>query len=101
MRDYVHVSDIARAFVAVADAGRPGIFDVGTGRETSTARLLELLQRAAGTTIEPKQVPLKAGELAASALDSRRIEQEVGWRTTVDLEEGLAQTLEWYRHGRS
>ena len=99
-RDYVHVGDIARAFVAAVDAGRPGTFNVGTGRETSTAQLLELLQRAAGTNVEPKQVALKAGELDASALDSRRIEAELGWRATTSLDEGLAQTLEWYRHVR-
>jgi UDP-glucose 4-epimerase len=99
-RDYVHVGDIARAFVAAAEARRPGTFNVGTGRETSTARLLELLQRAAGTNVEPRQVALKAGELDASALDSRRIEAELGWRTTTGLDEGLAQTLEWYRHVR-
>jgi UDP-glucose 4-epimerase len=100
-RDYVHVDDIARAFVVAADAGRAGTFNVGTGRETSTAQLLELLQRAAGTDIEPKQVPLKAGELAASALDSRRIEAELGWRPTLELAEGLARTVEWYRHVRT
>ena len=43
---------------------------------------------------------LKSGELAASALDSSRIEQELGWRATIDVEQGLAQTLDWYRHGR-
>jgi len=99
-RDYVHVTDIARAFVSASDARRPGTFNVGTGRETSTAQLLELLQRVAGTNIEPKRVPLKAGELEASALDPRRIEQELGWRPSFDVEEGLAQTLAWYRHVR-
>jgi UDP-glucose 4-epimerase len=100
-RDYVHVGDIARAFTAAADAGRAGTFNVGTGRETSTAQLLELLQRAAGTAIEPKHVPLKAGELEASALDSRRIEAELGWRPSLELAEGLAQTVQWYRHVRT
>jgi nucleoside-diphosphate-sugar epimerase len=45
-------------------------------------------------------VELKSGELAASALDSSRIERELGWRATIDVEEGLTQTLDWYRHGR-
>jgi UDP-glucose 4-epimerase len=99
-RDYVHVQDVARAFVAGAEGGRPGTYNVGTGRETSTARVLELLQRAGGTSIEPTHAGLRPGELAASALDSRRIEQELGWHATIDVEEGLAQTLDWYRHAR-
>jgi UDP-glucose 4-epimerase len=99
-RDYVHVHDVARAFVAAAEAGRSGTYNVGTGRETSTARVLEILQRAAGTELEPRESELKPGELAASALDSSRIERELGWHATIDVEEGLAQTLDWYRHGR-
>jgi UDP-glucose 4-epimerase len=99
-RDYVHVHDVARAFVAAAEARRAGTYNVGTGRETSTARVLELLQRAADTELEPSRAELKAGELAASALDPSRIERELGWRATIDVEQGLAQTLDWYRHGR-
>jgi UDP-glucose 4-epimerase len=98
-RDYVHVHDIARAFVAAAEARRAGTYNVGTGQETSTARVYEILRRAVGTDLEPAHVELKSGELAASALDSSRIQQELGWRATTDVEEGLAQTLDWYRHG--
>ena len=99
-RDYVHVGDVARAFVAAAEAARAGTYNVGTGRETSTARVLEILQAAAGTSLEPAHVELKAGELAASALDPSRIERELGWRPTIDVETGLRQTLDWYRHVR-
>lgn len=96
-RDYVYVTDVANAFVAAADGERAGTYNVGTGRETSTARLLEALQDAAGTAIEPLQAELQRGELQSSALDSSLIERELGWRATVDLEAGLRQTLDWYR----
>lgn len=96
-RDYVYVTDVANAFVAAADGERAGTYNVGTGRETSTARLLEVLQDAAGTAIEPLQAELQRGELQSSALDSSLIERELGWRATVDLEAGLRQTLDWYR----
>jgi UDP-glucose 4-epimerase len=96
-RDYVYVADVARAFVAAAGGGRAGTYNVGTGRQTSTARLLDLLQEATGTASEPQQVELQPGELQASALDASLIERELGWRPTVDLEEGLRKTLDWYR----
>jgi UDP-glucose 4-epimerase len=96
-RDYVYVTDVANAFVAAADGARDGTYNVGTGRETSTGRLLEALQDAAGTAIEPLHVELQPGELQSSALDSSLIERELGWRATVDLEAGLRQTLDWYR----
>jgi UDP-glucose 4-epimerase len=99
-RDYVYVTDVANAFVAAGDGARAGTFNVGSERETSTARLLEILQDAAGTAIEPLQVDLQTGELQASALDASRVERELGWRPTVAVEEGLRQTLDWYRSAR-
>jgi UDP-glucose 4-epimerase len=96
-RDYVYVADIASAFVAAAGGGRAGTYNVGTGRQTSTARLLALLQEATGTATEPQQVELQPGELQASALDASLIERELGWRPSVELEEGLRKTLDWYR----
>jgi UDP-glucose 4-epimerase len=96
-RDYVHVDDVARAFVLAAESGKPGVFNVGTGVQTSTARVLEILQEAAGTAIEPRQEALKEGELRASALDSGRIGSELGWSPTVGVEDGLRRTFAWYR----
>ena len=99
-RDYVHVKDVARAFVAAAAGGRAGTFNVGTGLQTSTAELLDLLQAAAGTDIEPQQNPLQPGELRVSALDASRIERELGWRPTIDVEQGIRETFDWYKGSR-
>ena len=96
-RDYVFVTDVANAFVTAADGAGAGTYNVGTGRQTSTARLLAVMQNAAGTAIEPLHVELQPGELQSSALDSSLIERELGWRAAVDLEAGLRQTLDWYR----
>ncbi len=99
-RDFVYVTDVAAAFVSAAEGAEAGTFNVGTGRQTSTAELLQILQSAAGTAIEPEHVELQPGELESSALDSSRIERELGWRPSVEIEHGLAKTLEWYRASR-
>ena len=99
-RDYVHVSDVARAFVRAAEAGRSGVYNVGTGVATSTTRLLELLQNAAGTSLEPRREPLQPGELRASALDASRIEHDLDWRPAIEVETGLAQTFAAYAERR-
>lgn len=95
-RDYVHVRDVSRAFVLAAESGRPGTFNVGTGRETSVTELLSLLQEAAGTSLVTEQRPLRVGELERSALHSGRIRAEIGWEAEVALDAGLAETFRWY-----
>ena len=95
-RDYVHVSDVADAFVRAARLGRPGTFNVGTGRETSVNDLLRTLQEAAGTSPEPCFEPLRPGELLRSALECSKARDELGWSPRIDLTEGLAQTLASY-----
>ena len=92
-RDYVHVADVARAFVTAAAAGRPGTFNVGTARETSVLELLEILQREAGTNVQPELEPLRPGELARSALDPTAIQRELGWRAKIAVEQGLPETF--------
>jgi UDP-glucose 4-epimerase len=96
-RDYVHVGDVARAFVLAAESVKAGVYNVGTGVQTSTATLLGFLQDAAGTRIEPGREPLMEGELEASALDASRIANELGWRPSIAVEEGVRQTFAWYR----
>ena len=95
-RDYVHVADVTRAFVLAADAGTPGTFNVGSGKETSVSELYDVLQRAAGTNLEPRLEPLRPGELDRSASDSSAAAEAFGWRPQVSVEEGVADTFRWY-----
>lgn len=95
-RDYVHVADVTRAFLLAADSGLAGTFNIGWGTEVSVLELLEVLQRAAGTTVEPQLEPLRPGELDRSAIDSSAAAQEWGWRPEIPLDEGVAETFRWY-----
>ena len=95
-RDYVHVADITRAFTLAADSDRSGTFNAGWGREVSVLELLDVIQRAAGTTIEPRLEPLRAGELDRSALDSSAAAAALGWRPEIEFADGIAETFRWY-----
>jgi UDP-glucose 4-epimerase len=57
--------------------------------------LLEILQRAAGTNVEPQLEPLRPGELDRSAIDSSAA-GEWGWRPQISFEDGVAETFRWY-----
>jgi UDP-glucose 4-epimerase len=95
-RDYVYVGDVARATLAAA--GRDGgVYNVGTGRETSVVELLELCQRIAGTSFEPNFQPPRPGELQRAVVDPSRAVDELSWRPEHSLEEGLRETWEFFK----
>ena len=93
-RDYVYVGDVARATLA-ALGHEGGVFNVGTGRETSVAELYELCARVAGSDRAAEHAPARLGELQRSFLDPTLAADTLGFRAMVDLEDGLRSTWDW------
>ncbi len=89
-RDYVYAGDVAQATLAAL--GREGVFNVGTGQETSVVELYELCRRVAGSELEPVFADARLGELQRSVLDVSRAERDLGWRPETRLEDGLRLT---------
>jgi UDP-glucose 4-epimerase len=94
-RDYVLVGDVVEAVLAAAAHSRGGVFNVGTGTETSVVELYDAIQVAAGTTREPRFAEPRLGELARSVLDVSLAAHELDWRPRHSLDEGLAATWAW------
>ncbi len=93
-RDYVYVGDVARATLsALGQEG--GVFNVGTGKETSVVELFELCKRVSGSSLEATHVEARLGELQRSVLDMERAAHELGFRAMVELEDGLQATYGW------
>lgn len=97
-RDYTYVEDVAAANLAAL--GKPqaqGAFNIGTGVETSVNELFTRLARAAGFRGEPVRRPARPGEQYRSCLDPARAADDLGWRPSVSLDEGLARTYESFK----
>ena len=92
-RDYVYAGDVARASLAAAGHDG-GVFNVGTGIETSVVELYALCREVAGSALEAVEAPARLGELQRSVLDVGLAERELGWRPEVPLAEGLRRTWE-------
>ena len=91
----MYVGDVVRATLAAAELDG-GVFNVGTGRETSVVELYELCRRVAGKEdVEAVFAPPRPGELQRSVLDISRAVDELGWRPEHSLEDGLRETWEW------
>jgi UDP-glucose 4-epimerase len=95
-RDFIYVGDVVRAnFLAVTtDLG--GIYNVGTGLETSVNDLYAALAKHAGAAVTAHYGPAKAGEQRRSVLDSRKLQAAVPWRPEVALDEGLRRTIAYF-----
>jgi len=96
-RDYVFVEDVVRANMAASEHDLDGIFNVGTGVETSVVALYEALNEALGTHVDAEHGPAKAGEQMRSVLDGTRLRTLAGLPEPVSLRDGLARTVEWMR----
>ena len=96
-RDYVFVGDVARANLAALQVDFTGSINIGTGVETDVNVLFDHLRRFTGSSASEKHGPAKPGEQRRSVLAAGRAAQLLGWRPEVKLEDGLRQTVEFFR----
>jgi UDP-glucose 4-epimerase len=93
-RDYVFAPDVAHAVLAALQR-RGGVFNVGTGVETSVLDLYEAIQAASAIEREPEYAEPRLGELQRSVLDVSLAARELPWRPDTSLAAGLAATWDW------
>jgi UDP-glucose 4-epimerase len=93
-RDFVYVGDVAQATIAALGSDG-GVFNVGTGLETSVNVLYDAVRRVAGVEREATYADPRPGEILRSVLDVSLAERELGWRAAHDLDAGLAETWAW------
>jgi len=87
-RDFVYVTDVARAFLMAAEIGRVGeVYNLGAGNPQSVNRLVELL---GGAVVN---LPRRPGEPDCTWADIGKIRRELGWTPEVSFEEGVRQVL--------
>lgn len=99
VRDYLHVDDVADALVAVLDSELEGPVNIGSGSPTSVATVIECIGRTVG---QPELLRLgararPAGDPDVVVADTSRLQALVGWRPRWSLEDGIADTVSWFR----
>ncbi len=99
VRDWVHVADNCRALLAVLERGRTGeTYHIGGGHPLPNLSVLKLLLKTLGKSESLlTRVTDRLGHDRRYAVDFSKITAELGWRPEISFEQGLADTVAWYR----
>jgi len=97
-RDFTFVADVVQAnLLAAAAPGVSGrVYNVACGRRTSLLELVALLNGLLGTNIAPKHAAPRLGDVKHSQATIERAREDLGYRPTTDMKEGLRRCLEWW-----
>lgn len=96
-RDYVFVGDVAEAIKKALKHPHPLTTNIATATETNVLTLIEQLADALGQEAVINHQPIRSGEVRRSALSNRQAKVLLEWQPTTTLDDGLSQTLEWFR----
>jgi len=91
----VHANLLACTALAHQVAGR--MFNIATGDRITLNQTFKALQALTGFSGQPIYSPERGGDIKHSLADISKAEAEFGYRVTVEFEEGLRRTVDWYR----
>lgn len=94
VRDFVHVKDVAAAFIAAATRREiNGTYNIGSGCGTSLNQLLELIERETGNVIQRVYLPTRGFDVPVSILNIQRARTELLWAPHIDLAQGITEAV--------
>jgi nucleoside-diphosphate-sugar epimerase len=95
-RDFTFVADIVAATRAAASKGRPGyVYNVGGGERLTLNRVLETIEGVTGRRLEIQREPAQKGDMRDTFADTTAAREDLGFRSTVTLADGLAREWAW------
>jgi len=99
VRDYIHVSDLARAHVSAALRIEKGLninnaYNLGTGNGTSVFEMMEAIARVTEISFSPKIGPRRAGDPARVVASGQLAAQDIDWRTTYSLDDMIQSAFD-------
>jgi CDP-glucose 4,6-dehydratase len=102
-RDYLYIVDGALAYVCLAEAlvkdssAAGETFNFSTETPLSVLALVELIQSAAGTNLEPEIRGTATNEIAHQYLSAAKARERLGWCPAYSIQEAMTETMAWYR----
>jgi UDP-glucose-4-epimerase GalE len=102
LRDYIHVADLADAHLlaleAIAETGKSGAYNLGTGRPHSVREVIDTVQRVSGRTVPWTLGPRRPGDPAVLYAAPHKAQSELHWTPRfADLESIVSTAWQWHR----
>jgi nucleoside-diphosphate-sugar epimerase len=100
IRDYMHVEDVASAFVSLLESDVQGPINIGSGKPV---KLKDIIFKIADRMqlkklIRLGAIPASENDPELVLADVKRLHKELGWRPKYELDQGLEQTIEWWKN---
>jgi dTDP-glucose 4,6-dehydratase len=102
VRDWLYVEDHCRAIMSVLEKGREGeVYNIGGNRSLPNKEVVAQILEATGKTESLiRYVTDRPGHDRRYALSSEKLHKETGWAPKMNFEQGLRETVNWYRDNR-
>ena len=77
-----------------------GTYNIGAGAQTTVSEVYRVIANALGVSSPPRYAVVRTGEVHAIALDSKEAREELGWKPSIKLADGIQRTIDWLRAQR-
>jgi len=96
-RDFTFVADVVQANIRAMESDARGVFNIACGRRVSLNTLASILMEITGTRCSPLYEAPRPGDIRDSLADITRAREAFGYVPQYSIEEGLRQTVAWFR----
>lgn len=115
-RDFTYIDDIVEGVIRTLDQVAPAnpdwngdqpdpgtsrapyrLYNIGSHRPIELLRYIEVLEDCLGKTAEKELLPMQPGDVPDTYADVEALVEDVGYRPTTPIEEGVARFVDWYR----
>lgn len=102
VRDYIHVTDLAKAHVVALKRLLEGknksnyeVFNIGTGKGSSVLEVIKSFERVSGKKLNYEITGRRPGDVTAAFADTKKANEELGWYAEKSLDDAIASAWKW------
>tara|TARA_Y100000310_G_scaffold345402_1_gene464510 strand:+ start:19114 stop:20031 length:918 start_codon:yes stop_codon:yes gene_type:complete len=100
-RDFIYVQDVVAAIITALKNTNSQKYNIGTGVETSINQLISLLGAIHGVSVDLKFTSMREGDIEKSYFDITKAKNLLGWEPQFSLQQGLQQTLNYFKNEKT